>query len=103
MQHPLRLHMDQPADYTIQVQGRLGEHWLAAFAPMTLTVESEDPIVSTLRGPVMDQAALHGLLRTLYSLGLPILLVRWENRVGPPTPNPGGDKRLLPRSWGPGG
>jgi hypothetical protein len=80
MQRPQRLHMDQAADYTIQVQGRLGEHWLAAFAPMTLTVESEDPIVSTLRGPVMDQAALHGLLRTLYSLGLPLLLVHWENR-----------------------
>jgi hypothetical protein len=80
MQQPLHLHMDQPADYTIQVQGRVSEHWLAAFASMTLTVESGTPIVSTLRGPVMDQAALHGLLRTLYSLGLPLLLVRWENR-----------------------
>lgn len=78
-QHP-KLQLDQPARYTIQVQGRLAEHWLATFDPMIATVaEDEDGVVVTsLRGPLMDQAALQGLLRSLYALGLPLLLVRLE-------------------------
>jgi len=38
---------------------------------MTLTVESDGSPVTTLTG-LVDQAALHGLLRRLYSLGLPL-------------------------------
>ena len=45
---------------------------------MTVTVESEDdrPPVTTLTGTV-DQAALQGLLRRLYALGLPLISVIW--------------------------
>jgi hypothetical protein len=45
---------------------------------MTITVESEvdAPPVTTITGTV-DQAALHGLLRRLYSLGLPLISVSW--------------------------
>ncbi len=80
-----KLHLDQPAIYTIQVQGRFAEHRAELFAPLTVTVELDEERnpVSTLRGVVADQAALHGLLRTLYSLGLPLLLVRQER----PEPN----------------
>jgi len=46
---------------------------------MTITVESEGdgPPVTTLTGVVADQAALHGLLRRLYLLGLPLISVNW--------------------------
>jgi len=75
-----KLHLDQPATYTIQVQGRLAEHRAEIFAPLTMTVEldAEHNPVSTLHGLVTDQAALFGVLRTLYTGGLPLLLVRWE-------------------------
>jgi hypothetical protein len=75
-----KLQVDQPAMYTIQVQGRVADHRAESFTPLMLTVELDDEHnpVSTLQGVTADQAALHGLLRTLYSLGLPLLLVRWE-------------------------
>ncbi len=79
-----KLQLDQPARYTIQAQGRLAEHWLATFDPMiaTVTVDEYGHAVTTLCGLLLDQAALHGLLRSLYALGMPLLLVRWEPEVG---------------------
>ena len=70
------LTLDQPATYQIQVPGELDESWSDWLAGMTMAVESEgeDPPVTTLTGTV-DQAALHGLLRRLYSLGLPLISV----------------------------
>jgi hypothetical protein len=46
---------------------------------MTITVENEGDglLVTTLTGVVADQAALQGLLRRLYSLGLPLMSVNW--------------------------
>lgn len=75
-----KLHLDQPATYTIQVQGRLAEHRAEIFAPLTVTVELDEERnpICTLRGVVADQAALFGALHTLYTLGLPLLLVQWE-------------------------
>ena len=56
--------------------GELGESWSDWVGDMTITVDSEGdgPPVTTLTGTV-DQAALHGLLRRLYSLGLPLISV----------------------------
>lgn len=80
MHHQHKLHLDQPALYTIQVQGRIGENWVSSFEPIALNValDDEQHVTSTLRVAVADQAALQGLLRSLYTLGLPLLLVRWE-------------------------
>jgi len=74
-----KLTLDRPATYQIKVPGELGESWSDWAGGMTITVESEgdDPPITTLTGAV-DQAALQGLLRRLYSLGLPLLSV---NRV----------------------
>lgn len=59
--------------YEIRVQGRLGARWAERFDGMTL---ADGPDGSTLiAGQVVDQAALHGLLRTLGDLGLPLLSV----------------------------
>jgi hypothetical protein len=74
-----KLTLDRPATYQIKVPGHIGESWSDWVEGMTITVESEgdDPPITTLTGTV-DQAALQGLLRRLYSLALPLLSV---NRV----------------------
>jgi len=71
-----KLTLDRPATYEIKVPGHLDESWTEWDGRMTITIESEDdcPPVTTLTGAV-DQAALHGLLRRLYSLGLPLISV----------------------------
>ena len=71
--------LDRPATYQVQVPGELDESWSDWVAGMTIAVESEGegPQVTTLTG-TMDQAALHGVLRRLYSVGLPLISV---NRI----------------------
>ena len=71
-----KLTLDRPATYQIDVPGHIGESWSDWLAGMTITVESEGdgPPVTTLTG-IVDQAALQGLLRRLYSLGLPLISV----------------------------
>jgi hypothetical protein len=71
-----KLTLDRPAIYQIKVPGELGESWSDWAGGMTITVESDDDglPITTLTGTV-DQAALQGLLRRLYSLGLPLISV----------------------------
>jgi hypothetical protein len=71
--------MNQAAVYRIQVQGRLGEEWSSWFDGMTITAGEQDggSVVTTLTGPVVDQAALHGLLSRIRDLNLPLLLVEF--------------------------
>ena len=71
-----KLTLDRPATYQIKVPGHLDESWTEWDGRMTVTVESENDgqPVTTLTGPV-DQAALQGWLRRLYSLGLPLISV----------------------------
>jgi len=72
-----KLTLDSFGIYKIKVQGYLAENWLDWGGEITATVEGEgdDPPVTTLTG-VFDQAALQGLLRRLYSLGLPLISVQ---------------------------
>ena len=56
-----------------RIGGRLGEQWAARFAQMTLTLADNGDTLLT--GPVVDQAALHGLLRGVRDLGLPLISV----------------------------
>jgi hypothetical protein len=71
-----KLTLDRPATYQIKVPGQISESWSDWTGGMTITVECEGdgPPVTTLTG-TLDQAALHGLLRRLYSLGLPLIAV----------------------------
>jgi hypothetical protein len=73
-----KLTLDQPATYEIKVPGQLDERWSEWDGKMTITVTSEEdgPPVTTLTGS-FDQAALQGLLRRLYALGLPLISVIW--------------------------
>ena len=71
-----KLSLDNPIIYQIQVPGELDESWSDWVEGMTITVhrQSDSTPITTLTG-VMDQAALQGLLRRLYSLGLPLISV----------------------------
>ena len=70
------LTLARPATYQIRVPGQLGEKWSDWFDRMTITTDLDDDglPVTTLTGTV-DQAALQGVLRRLYSLGLPLISV----------------------------
>jgi len=68
--------LDRTATYQIKVPGHLDESWAGWGEGLTVTVEIDrDRLpVTTLTG-TFDQAGLHGLLRRLYSLGLPLISV----------------------------
>ena len=67
-----------PATYQIKVPGSLDPDWVAWVGKMIIMAQSEDDgvPVTTLTGTI-DQAALQGLLRRLYALGLPLISVTW--------------------------
>jgi hypothetical protein len=69
-----KLTLARPATYQIKVPGELDANWSDWIGGMAITVECEgdSPPITTLTGTV-DQAALQGLLRRLYSLGLPLI------------------------------
>ena len=59
--------------YEVQVKGHLGPRWTAWFNGLSVTNEVGG--ITVIRGPIVDQAALHGLLQKLRDLGLPLLSV----------------------------
>jgi hypothetical protein len=59
--------------YEIRVKGHLGSRWSAWFDG--LSVVNEDDAITVIRGPVADQAALHGLLQKLRDVGIPLVSV----------------------------
>ena len=71
-----KLTLDQPTEYRIKVQGFLDRNWSDWSEATTASVESrgDTPPVTTITVTV-DQAALQGLLRRLYALGLPLISV----------------------------
>jgi len=65
---------DEPAVYQIRVKGNLDRKWSDWFDGFTIVPQANDETLLT--GPVVDQAALHGLLVKIRDLGLPLLLVK---------------------------
>ena len=63
----------QPVVYQIRIKGHLDHQWTDWFDGLTITLEENGDTLLT--GPVVDQAALHGLLRKVRDLGMPLLLV----------------------------
>lgn len=66
-------HPDGAGDYEIAFKGRLTPRWDAWFDG--LTVSSAEDATTVLTGFIVDQAALHGVLRKLADLGLPLISV----------------------------
>ena len=64
---------DQPGLYEIRIKGHLDDRWADWFEGLTITLEDNGETLLT--GPVVDQAALHGLLRKVRDLGMPLLSV----------------------------
>lgn len=73
--------LGHPADegcastYVIRITGRLDPRWEEWFDGLTITVDNGDTLIT---GRVVDQAALHGLLRRVRDLGLPLVSVTPE-------------------------
>ncbi len=67
-----------PGLWEIRIKGHLDNRWAGWFGGLTITLKEDGDTLLT--GPVVDQAALHGLLRKVRDLGLPLLSV---NRVEP--------------------
>jgi hypothetical protein len=65
--------------YQIRIKGHLPDHWSDWFDGLTLTLDTERG-ETILSGPVVDQAALHGLLNKVRDLGLTLLAV---NQIEP--------------------
>ena len=63
----------EPDRYEIRVKGHLADRWVAWFDGMTLVRQADG--TTLLAGPVTDQSALHGLLRKVSDLGLPLVSV----------------------------
>jgi hypothetical protein len=71
----------QPTTYQIRIKGQLGSRWADWFEGLTITLDGGDTLIT---GPVVDQAALHGLLKRVRDLGMPLVSVN-PVEPGPPT------------------
>jgi hypothetical protein len=69
---------DRLSNYEIRIEGHLHERWTDWFGGLTVTLGDDGSTL--LAGSVMDQAALHGLLKKVRDLGMPLISV---NRVQP--------------------
>ena len=64
---------DHPTIYEIRLKGQLDQQWTDWFSGLAITPEDNGDTL--LSGPVVDQAALHGLLRKVRDLGMPLLSI----------------------------
>jgi hypothetical protein len=64
---------NQPTIYQIRLKGQLDSQWADWFEGLTITLDDNGDTLLT--GPVVDQAALHGLLKKVRDLGMPLVSV----------------------------
>jgi hypothetical protein len=72
--------LDRAMIYQIRLKGRLDDQWADWFGGMAITPQDNGDTLLT--GPVADQAALHGLLKKVRDLGLPLISVN-QVETGP--------------------
>jgi hypothetical protein len=73
----------QPVIYQIRVKGHLGRQWTGWFDKLVINLEENGDTLLT--GPVVDQAALHGILRRIRDLGIPLISI---NTIDPNVQSP---------------
>lgn len=76
--------LGHPVVYQIRIKGHLGHEWTDWFGGLSITLEWDGNTLLT--GPVIDQAALHGLLKKVRDLGMPLLSVCPVDPKPPTTP-----------------
>ena len=69
----------QPLAYQIRIKGHLGRQWTDWFSGLAITLEDNGDTVLT--GLIVDQAALHGLLRKVRDLGMPLISVSSRSQL----------------------
>jgi hypothetical protein len=69
----LKIDPGQPIIYQIRIKGHLDHQWTEWFEGLTITLEDNGDTLLT--GPVVDQAALYGLLKKVRDLGMPLISV----------------------------
>ena len=80
--------------YELRVKGHLDPRWAEWFDGLTLTQAGDGTTV--VHGPIVDQAALHGLLQKLRDLGLPLISVARDESEQPEVPSLDLDGQHLP-------
>jgi hypothetical protein len=73
-------HSDQPVVYQIKIEGHLRTEWAAWFEGLSIALEPDG--TTLLVGPVVDQAALYGLLKKVRDLGMPLLAINVQSVKG---------------------
>jgi hypothetical protein len=80
-------HANQPMIYQIRINGHLSQQRMDWFDGLIVTLEEDGNTL--LSGPMVDQAALHGVLKKVRDLGMPLLSV---NSIGPDPQDTSDDK-----------
>jgi hypothetical protein len=75
--HTLLDYYDESGLYEIRLKGQLDERWADRFEGMTITLEDNGETLLT--GLLVDQAALHGLLKRIRDLGMKLISVNFVN------------------------
>ena len=73
--HATNTEHNEPGRYEIRVRGHLDGRWADWFEGLTFTHDNDG--TTLLAGPLIDQAALHGVLNKIRDLGLPMISVRY--------------------------
>ena len=74
----------QPNVYQIRIKGHLSDQWTGWFEGLTITLEEDGDTLLT--GPVVDQAALFGLLKKVRDLGMPLVSIHYVEPGNPDVP-----------------
>jgi hypothetical protein len=74
----------QPIVYQIRIRGHLSDQWTNWFEGLTITLEEDGDTLLT--GPVVDQAALFGLLKKVRDLGMPLVSIHCVEPGKPDVP-----------------